>query len=76
MTDLRNQIKSPEQSAAKAFADLHTLQARIAELRVCRSGCLGFTGADLDQYAKLERSEKARLVARRILFRKLAQILN
>ena len=73
MTVARKEIDGAEESTTKTSADLHTLQARIADIRVSRSGCLGFTGADFDQYAKLERLEKARLAARRALFRKLVR---
>jgi hypothetical protein len=73
MTSARNQTEGAEELAVKASAELHNLQARIAELRVCRSGCLGSMKTDLDQYARLERLEKAKLAARRAVFRKLAQ---
>ena len=73
MTFARKRIKGAEESTAKTSSDLHTLQARIADIRISRSGCLDFTGTDFDQYAKLERLEKARLAGRRALFRKLVR---
>lgn len=53
--------------------DLAGLQAQIVALRVRRSSCLGRPETDVAQYARLERLEKARLAARRAMFRTLVQ---
>jgi len=73
MTFAWKRVNGAEESTTNTSADLHTLQARIADIRICRLGCLDFKGTDFDQYAKLERLEKARLAARRALFRKLVR---